>query len=266
MRIDFRIGQNKYFIEQIKIKDYYKIKTQLFLEGSSAELAIVSALSGCPVDDLKKIPVDKWEDLSIGLSALLRGSFADGQRSVIKFNHDGVDYALCDMNKMTIGEFSDLDVIVTSDDAEYRLHEVLAILFRPIISKTWNGYKIQDYDYDGFKERSQIFLDVPISIAQSVSSFFLDSVIQSIKRIKIYSKSKESMEVKKIIQNSQEMLTLLQDNGTLHSLTSQEKIHSKFLELQNSVLEKLSTSLHIAKNKPKKSSWKINKWLTNITA
>jgi len=263
MNFEFRIGKNSYKVESIKISDYYKIRTDLILGGKNAELLIVSSLTGCPISDLKKIPFNKWEDISLALEIMIKGAFKQNEKVVPHFRFKEVDYALIDFNKMTIGEFSDLDVIVTSENADYRLHEILAILYRPVIGKTWKGYKIAEYDIDGFEERSKLFLELPVNLAQSVSNFFLCIARVSTKAIKISSKLTKKQNP--IVTKSQEILTMLQESGTLQSLDSQMKIHSKLTDLHSLAFEKLSTSWLIAKEESKnKKSW-INKSTINIT-
>lgn len=262
MNFEFRIGKNSYKVESIKISDYYKIRTDLILGGKDAELLIISSLTGCPVSDLKKIPLNKWEDITLALEIMIRGAFKQNEKVVPHFRFKEIDYALIDFNKMTIGEFSDLDVIVTSENADYKLHEILAILYRPVIGKTWKGYKIEEYDIDGFEERCKLFLELPVNLAQSVSNFFLRTVRAYTKTIKISSKLMKKQNP--IVMKSQEILTMLQENGTLQSLDSQMKIHSKLTELHNLAFEKLSTSWLIAKEESKNKKSKNSKSITNI--
>lgn len=262
MRVRFEINDDKYVIEEIKIKDYYKIKTNLMLEGREAEFQIVSNLSGCPIKDLKKIPLDDWEEISFGLEMILRIAFKERIKMVKSFKYEDVEYGLIDMNKMTVGEFSDLDVIVSSTTMEYKLHEIVAILYRPIIGKKWGKPVLEEYDYDGFKHRSNLFLNIDLSIAQSILGFFLTSAQASIKVMKTFSKMTEEMRSQ--VEATERMISLLQGNGTTSSLTWLEKIRLKSTRLQNWGSEKHLTSLLINRISLKNFKKWIVRWIKNI--
>lgn len=264
MKVEFSIGKQSYVIDKVTIKDYYGIRTKLFLEGNEAELSIVSALSGCPIQQLKKIQLEDWEQIMLVVNSLLTGIISTKNKILQKFTHKNVEYGLVDFNTLTIGEFSDLDVIITSDNSDYRLHEILAILYRPITGIKWNGHKLQEYDYDGFRERCEIFTELPVSYAQTIVPFFLDIGQQYLNRTKIYLNTLKNKETKEIIQKTQEIITVMQNSGTEPFSSSLEKTHLNFLQLQNLALEKLSTSWLTVRNRPLKQKGKIKKWLNNI--
>jgi len=266
MKIKFEIEDIKYVIEDIKIKDYYQIKTDLLIQGREAEFNIISKLSGCPVSILRQISIIDWNELVLNLEIMLSTSFKQGKEVVKKFVHNGIEYGICDLNKLTIGEFSDLDVIVTSENADSKLHEMLAILYRPIVDKKWGKNIIEPYDVDGFKYRSQIFLEVPIDIAQSVSGFFLRTAQASLKTMQISSDKTSDKTTKRIMKSAQEMLMLLQDSGILHSSNLLEKIHLKSEELQNLASEKHLTFFPIDTIKPNEKNYKNKKLTKNIIA
>lgn len=261
-KIEFEIKGMNYVIENISIRDYYAIRTDLALDGNEAEFRIISRLSRCPIDLLKQLPVEDWNAITFHFSVLINKSLTDNIEIVNQFTHQGVEYGLLDWDKMTIGEFADLDVIVNASDADNRLHEVLAILYRPIVKKKWKKNIIEDYDYDGFKERCELFLDLPVRIIKAVIGFFLH-----IGQISL-DLTKESLEGKK--KNPQtktvlRILTILQDNGGLQSYISQGETPSKLQELLDSELKKLLTSSPGKSIKPNDKKPSNKKWLKNIT-
>ena len=261
-KIEFEIKGLNYAIEDISIKDYYAVKTDLVLNGTDAEFQIISKLSRCPIELLKQISIDDWKTLTFHFNLLITSNLSENIQLVNQFKFKDVEYGLLDWDKMTIGEFADLDVIVNSPEVDNKLHEVLAILYRPIIKKTWRKNHIEEYDYDGFKERSEIFLDAPVYLVKAVLGFFLHIGQVSLNR------TKESLETGKKTPEKNlaiKILTALQDNGGLQSFTSQTEIPSKLTELLDLGLKKRSTFLRGNTMKVKKPSWKIKNWLTNIT-
>jgi hypothetical protein len=262
MNIEFTVKGETYKIEPIKIKDYYSIRTALLLGGSEAEFEIVSALSGCPVETLKQVKVDQWGIISFNLNLIINRAFNQSDKMTFRFEMDGIEYGLADFDQMTIGEFGDLDVIVNSNNADDRLHEMLAILYRPIIGESHGKYKIGDYDYEGFKHRSEFFLNAPVELAKSVSGFFLHSAQASLKAMSISSDQK----TKRIIKKTNQLLQTLQEDGGSLSSHSLDKILLTSQELQNLVSENPLTTLPGSMTKTAKQNWNIKKWFKNITA
>ena len=260
-KIEFEIRGLTYEIEPITIRDYYKIKTDLIVEGREAEFKIISKLSKCPTELLKQLSVDAWSSLSFHFSLMISSALSDNIELVNQFTHEGVEYGLVDWDKMTIGEFADLDVIATSSDADNKLHEILAILYRPIVKKRWKKNIVEEYDYEGFKERCGIFLDLPMDRVKSVIGFFLHLGQVSLNH------TKESLEKRKKtseIQTALKILTAVQEDGGIQSYTFQEGTRWKLTELLNLELKNHSTSLLGNKTKLKNKSWNPKRWLKNI--
>lgn len=260
-KIEFEIRGLNYEIEDITIQDYYNFRTNLLLGGEEAEFELISKLSKCPIELLKQISLNDWKVLSFNFNVMVSMAFADNPVLVNQFTHDGVEYGLLDWDKMTIGEFADLDVIATSPEADNKLHEMLAILYRPIVKKKWRKNIVEDYDYEGFKERSEIFLSLPMSMVKAVIGFFLHIAQISLDR------TKESLTMgKKTDQKTLALtiLTTLQDNGGLQSYISQEETRLKLNELLGSASKNPSTFLHGNKTNSGKRNWNLKKWFKNI--
>lgn len=260
MRINFELDDKKWSIENIKIRDYYRIKTDLVLNDTNSRYNIISVLSGCPIEILKDFTLSSWNEIWQNLEIMLQVEMFNTQQIVHQFTHDGIEYGLLDFDKMTIGEFADLDVIVSDPNADSRIHEILAVLYRPIVAKKWRKNIVEKYDYEGFKYRSQLFLDLPISTSKAISGFFLNFAIASLKTTEIYLKSTKEIQ-KQMVKEARQ---ILQKGGTSLSSDWLTKILSKYQELQNLELEKHLTSLPIEKSKFKKQNWKVREWLNNI--
>ena len=260
MKILFELDDQKWQIDQIKIRDYYQIKTHLLLDDTNSRYHIISVLSGCPVETLRDFTLEAWNELWTNLELMIQVEMYNQQDVVHQFTHDGVEYGLLDFDKMTIGEFADLDVIISDPNADSRIHEILAVLYRPITGRKWKKNIVEKYDYDGFKHRAELFMDLSIGRARAVSGFFLAIARASLKTTPIYLKSPKKTQM----MMEKEAQTMLQKGGTALSSDWPTIILSKFQELQNWESEKHLTSLPTAETPLRKLKKRINKWLKNI--
>lgn len=256
--ISFKVDDKKYVVKQITIADYYKIKTHLILEDLAEKYEMVHHLTGCPKEDLFKIPYNELVEIFALLEVMIQRSLLEQLGSINKIQFQGVEYGLVDFDQMTIGEFSDLDVLVNDPNADNKLHEVMAILYRPITKKRLFSYDLEDYDFKEYKERCKLFLDMPLKYAKTAISFFLAFELASSGATEIFLKAtpKERNRMKKKINK------VLAETGTQPSPYLQIVIRLKSKQLLNSVLKKLSTiwlglMMKIEKMKPVKKVQKI---------
>lgn len=60
---------------------------------------------------------------------------------------DGIEYGFIpDLSDLSVGEFADLDSLVSKGNAYDHLEEVMAILYRPVTKRWRKFYDIEDYD------------------------------------------------------------------------------------------------------------------------
>jgi hypothetical protein len=241
MKPTFKIKDQTYEFKEIDLQSYYKLQDILKEEKKGSEYEIVSIVTGCPADLLSKVKYGDWIII-----------WEETQRTILAMNgsafdvlpvieHKGIQYALPAIEDITVGEFADLDVITTSDNAERRLAEIAAIVYREVTKKRGTYYVIKEYDEEGFKERVEAFQDLPVSAIRSANSFFLQCANLSLKNTVDYLLN--SPEMKMLDQKGQEALRkLLQPEvGGDYSISSVEKTLSDFRSLHNSRLEKRST-------------------------
>lgn len=89
------------------------------------------------------------------------------------FEIDDIQYGLVDFNKLTVGEFADLESILAEPNGNDKLHLLLAIVYRPIIKWNRNKYEIEKYDSISLEERSEIFKNkLSVSVGFGASLFF----------------------------------------------------------------------------------------------
>jgi len=220
----FKIGGVEYAFKEITLRSYYIIQ-EIAKKGKQKkqdEFEIVQAITDCPVKELKKLSYQDW--LIIWEEALFRINSISGGTEDIKpmYELNGVTYSLPDVDKMSIGEFADLEVILSSPNSNMRLNEVAAVLYRKVIKKIGKKSIIEDYDTDGFEERSELFMDMPLAGIRSANAFFLHFAERSLKNT-AESLTKTTEEMKSLPpdkrQSIEMILTELQESGgTLSTL------------------------------------------------
>jgi hypothetical protein len=239
MAIRFVAKEKVYEIRDLTIKNYYDVKTNFVVNNMSGRYEIFSQLSKCPVDDIKTIPGEYWVELWAQLEVMITNSLLKDLSVVNKFTHNGVKYGIVNFDEMSIGEFADLDVILTSEQADSKIHEVLAILYRPITKTTLLSYEIEPYEFKSFKERCQVFLDLPVKYGKSAISFFLCFGLASTGLTQTYL----TLPKKKLRKMIEGMSRTTLFPGTESSLTSQIKILLNSAGQLDLGLENLLTSL-----------------------
>jgi hypothetical protein len=159
---------------------------------------------------------------------------------VIRVN--GKEYGLINLDKMSIGEFSDLDIITSSTNMEGRLHEAMAVLYRPLEKKMGIPYKVSEYDPDNFAQRAEEFKQFPLAQARINLGFFLtlgstslkatvDSLVKDLRQTGMDPKRTEELIqiLKKLPGIGTQLLTLSQDKTHLESKKHQPSIFGRLL-------------------------------------
>lgn len=84
---------------------------------------------------------------------------------------DGKEYGIIpDLSDITVGEFADLDKLVSGGNAFERLEEVMAILYRPVTSKWRDFYDIAEYDPK--PKDKEVMKEMPMHVALGAVVFF----------------------------------------------------------------------------------------------
>ena len=128
---------------------------------------------GVSADDFDKLPMVVIEQAMTYLSELFSGDtplvrhfFMEGK------DKDGSDAKLDfgfipKLDDMSFGEFIDLENYMKDWDT---MHKAMAVLFRPVIHKRKDYYRIDDYG--GADRYSDVMLDMPLNVALGASVFF----------------------------------------------------------------------------------------------
>lgn len=153
----------KYYIKEITIKEFYEIQNKLMENNVHSKLEIISEFSNCPLYILRNLGREEFLDIWIDF---LKNNLNLAETSTFykTFSFNNITYEFIDLNKLTIGEFIDMDIINRDPQRYTKLHDMLAILYRPIDS---------EYDVEDAKKRADIFIDLPIKYSgKSIHYYF----------------------------------------------------------------------------------------------
>ena len=240
----FKIGKKEYTFKELTIQDFYDIQLLAVTDDIDSGFEVISKISGCPVKTLKGIYYEDWLEIWVIAQNFIKSSMEEVKgkaEPVIRVN--GRLYGLINLEKMSIGEFSDLDIITSSANMEGRLHEVMAILYRPLDKIAGIPYKLGEYDPDDYAQRAEEFRQFPLSQTRINLGFFLTSASTSLKVIgdSLISQMKEMNWDPEKIEEAEKIFSKLQEIGMQPLLHSQDKTHSKSKKLPILILERLLT-------------------------
>ena len=175
MKATFKIAKQEYQFQDFTLRRYYELKKILSEGGKETEFSIVECITDCPKAELKRLKFADWLIIWAEAEHLLTSLQGDTEaiRPIVEFG--GIKYGLPAIEDITVGEFADLDIILSGDNAEAKMAEIAAVLYRPIVSQQGNTIVLEEYDTDGFKARVEKFQDMPLSAIKSANSFFLQS-------------------------------------------------------------------------------------------
>lgn len=256
MKPTFKINGESYFFQDVTLRTYYKLKEILAKgETKTSEFEVVECLTGCPVKTLKQLPFSDWllvwEEANLHIGKL--DGDANAIRPIIELN--GIKFGLPAVQDLTVGEFADLDIIMTSGNVDEKLADIAAVLYRPVIKQKGDKLILEPYDTDGFEERKALFMELPITCIRSANAFFLQSANSLLKNtadslLKKEMKRGMPPEVLDKLQN-----LMQQDLGGEYSISLQEKILLNLKEHPSSRFARLSTGLRGRGTKSVNTIW-----------
>lgn len=252
MNPEFSINGKTYQFGEITLRKYLELQNYIGEETQENKFAIVSVVTSCPVEELRKLSFADWT--LVYNECIFHVTFhttTENIKPLITF--EGVEYSLPEVNDITIGEYIDLDLIL-QNKTDQRLHEIAAILYRPVVSKKKGIIEVEPYDSKTAKARAESFMDLPISAIKSANAFFLHSAKSLQKNLL------DSLNLPKMIQilhpEDREQLQsfLQQELGGLPLTEFQDKIHSILETQQNYQSDLFSTSWLGKKLRPRKKN------------
>lgn len=251
MKATFKIGKTTYTFGDLTLRRYYELKKLLETEAKDKEFQIVEIMTGCPISELKKLSFNDWLIVWAETEYQLTSMQGDTEfiRPIIELN--GTKFGLPAIEDITIGEFADLDIILSGNNAEAKMAEIAAVLYRPIKSQKGDKIVLVEYDVDGFNERVQLFQDLPLSAIKSANSFFLQSANSYLRSTadSLLNLEETKLMSPKDLANIRHLL--LQGPGGEPSMPWLEKILSDFKQLRSSRYAQHLTGLPGKKTKQK---------------
>jgi hypothetical protein len=150
------LGQFQKYMEllerDIDIMNFNKRKVSIFTNIPFKDLGSVKAI------DFERI--SKQVDVALNTDAQFQATF----------KLDGLEFGFInDFEEISLGEFADLEKYQTSQND---LHNLMAILFRPIRNKAHGRYEIESYK--GTAEYAERMKSMPLNIANGALVFFLN--------------------------------------------------------------------------------------------
>jgi hypothetical protein len=184
-------------IKSISIRKFIEISDLIKDETSIHDrMKVFQIVTGCDMDEIRIIPA---EILDTMWNEFVHNCFDLGDGSVDNIiTIDGKSYGLINVKGLTVGEMADIDVLKNHPVLNFNLHKIMAILYRPLISKL--PFKIEPYSSETFEERAELFAEkMPVKVALNTAVFFLN-ILGSLKgAIKDFSEKPKAEKKKKIL-------------------------------------------------------------------
>jgi hypothetical protein len=170
--------------EEITLGIYQEMNKQP--ERYKNPLQTISLITGLSVHELKNLNKDQIELIETFIST--RFVIPDEKELVLTFEHNGIEYGLeNDWSKMAWGAWVDLEVYSSEENIHQNLDKIMAVLYRPIISKDNKDpkkYKIVPYKSEEIEPRAEIMRIVPVRYWLGVAGFFFQVASIYINNIK----------------------------------------------------------------------------------
>jgi len=163
--------------EEITLGIYQQINSQP--ERYKNNLQMISLFTNLTIHELKNMKKQQIELIEAFLATKM--TLPNENELILTFEYNGVEYGLeNDWSKMAFGAWVDLEVYSSEENVHQNLDKIMAVLYRPVISKNKKDpkkYKIAPYKSEEIEERANIMKLVPVRYWLGVSTFFLQIVL-----------------------------------------------------------------------------------------
>jgi hypothetical protein len=165
--------QVKEISDILTVEQFQRIKTEE-IKLNSDPVKLLSIYLDMDVSEIKNAPK---KDIDFVLAFLTNTMMKSNPTEMeYTFIHDGIEYGLdVEWDKLAWGAWSDLEVF-SSENVDQNIHLILSILYRPVISKEGQKYKIVPYNSEEIIPRSEIMKKVPVYIWYNCANFFFLTV------------------------------------------------------------------------------------------
>lgn len=191
----------KQYQQYLKVYEKWDKEDEVYIKTKMLQI-----FCGLPIEDTLKIPLASFDSTIEHLMTCLNSETP----LIRKFTMSGKDKEGNDaelefgfipkLDDISFGEFIDLENYMMDWQT---MHKAMAVLFRPIIHKKREFYRIDDYG--GSDRYSDVMLDMPVSVALGASVFFyrlgtklphltLDYLQKELKRAELTPQLKQTLE------------------------------------------------------------------------
>jgi hypothetical protein len=258
-KIEFTINGVTYKVKsKLTLGDWQVLMQIEHLDRVGGKLEWLSQISGCPVETLGLLSHSQFAQIFAATQGLLVKPDARSFHPSIEVEGETLHFV--DMESISTAEFADLDLIAIDPLRDQRLHELLAILYRPAV-KVGKRFKLEVYDHKACADRAEFFKEVPFEVAVGAANFFFEYGRASINAglNSLMSQIPKGVEInlEPLIQSLQ-----LPEIGNVSSWSSQVEILSNWTMQVESQLQELLTTLPtsetgIAQKRP--NWWRLKK-------
>lgn len=196
---DITLGQYQKYIKVIERTD---------LEEFERNNRIISIFCNIPYNKVKDIVESDYFDIVQTINKALNTKVEFKNR----FTMHGVEFGFIpNFDKITSAEWFDLNKYISEDENEQldMMHNLMAILFRPIDKEVLNNYSI--VPYEGTSEWAEAMKEMPLSIVNGALGFFLTLGNELEIAIQKYT-------VEALTRETKQQTTFKNGGGTLHSM------------------------------------------------
>ena len=159
--------------DELNLGRYMRIMKVLKVEEENEIdkiVKILNCITDIPKKDIYSLDMSSINSLGLHLSSFLTSKPNEELKHFIEIEGKEYGFHPC-LKEMTLGEFVDLETYMK--DINENLHKILSILYRPVIAKDGDKYRIEDYEPN--KERAELFKkNLTVGDFHGASVFFYD--------------------------------------------------------------------------------------------
>lgn len=167
-------------LNEITIKQFFDFKKccDTNQDDQYLRLAMVSIFCDVSVEDIKKISSKDFIDISNQLTNVLKETPTHIERFII----NGVEFGFIpNLENITAGEYVELDTLF-KDEETYL--EQMAVMYRPIVSKHKNLYRIEPFE--STEKHKDIMIAAPISAYLGSKVFFCNLLNELLESFQLF--------------------------------------------------------------------------------
>lgn len=206
MEVKLKIPEKWNEITLTQFQSYYA-EMRKDINETTKLLILVSSFCGISISQAHKIYLKDLKKTVNSLNILFTKIPKD---LILMFRWEGKEYGFIpNFDELTVGEYADLEYYLSDKDLIWdNMHTVMSILYREVIDKQDDKYRIKDYEPT--PEVAKSFRTLPMNIVYGASNFFLTLGMELSEIMSNF--TQEEMET--IIQNDREKQKQTNGDGT----------------------------------------------------